>query len=103
MKFPLALALPVLAAAAEYTTEDYESGKVHMESMARKEAKWAEQRAAGKHDSSQWKSWKNLPKTGNWKQTRTKVPCANGFATVEKGNPDQTFACDRVSHTDSVP
>lgn len=96
MKFQLALALPALAAAAQYSKEDYVSGKVHQESMDRKMATWSRQRANGEMDSSKWSSWDKMGRKGSWNPKRDHVPCANGQAVVEKGNPLQTFACNNV-------
>jgi len=39
MKLNLALSLPVLAAAAKYSDDDYRSGRVHEMSMGRKEVR----------------------------------------------------------------
>lgn len=106
MKLHLALTLPVLAAAAKYSKDDYTSGRVHMENLSRKQATWARQRASGEMDSSKWTSWDKWGRKGNWKQRRDHVPCVNGQAVVERGNPNQTFACSNVSlvlHLTPVP
>lgn len=106
MKFHLALCLPVLAAAAKYSKDDYASGQVHMDSIARKQASWARQRESGEMDSSQYTSWDKWGRKGNWRQRRDHVPCVNGQAVVERGNPNQTFSCngldlyDFKSHAD---
>lgn len=97
MKLQLTLSLPLLAAAAKYSKDDYTSGRVHMESISRKEASWARQRESGEMDSSQWTSWDKWGRRGNWRQRRDHVPCVNGLATVEAGNPNQTFQCSNVS------
>lgn len=99
MKLHLALTLPVLAAAAKYSKDDYVSGKVHEEQKARKLAEWDRQRESGEMDSSQYTSWDKWGRKGNWRQRRDFVPCVDGLAVVEQGNPNQTFQCSNVGMT----
>ena len=100
MKLNLALSLPVLAAAAKYTKDDYVSGRVHDESMSRKHASWQRQRESGEMNSRQWASWDKWGRKGNWKQRRDHVPCVDGLAVVEEGNANQTFQCDGIDFYD---
>lgn len=98
MKFSVSLILPAAALAAKYSPYEYASGKVHMMNMGRKEAEWARHRAAGDFDSWKWPSWDKVRNKGGPKYKRDFVKCTDGFAVVEQGNPNQTFACNNVSH-----
>ncbi|KAI0551075.1 hypothetical protein F4679DRAFT_540223 [Xylaria curta] len=75
----------------------YQSGLRHMEIMNHKEAFWASRREAGIFDSSQYKSMA---------ADVASVPCVNGLAELEAGNPLYSFNCsgldlyDFQSHAD---
>lgn len=97
MKLSTCLLLPSLALAAYFSPQEYESGKVHMDSMARKRNEWARHKAAGDFDSWKWPSWDKIRHRGGPKYKGDYVKCTNGQAVVEQGNPNQTFACQNVS------
>lgn len=75
----------------------YQSGLRHMEIMNHKEAFWAERRAQGIFDSSQYKSMA---------ADVAVAPCVDGVAELEAGNPLYSFNCsgldlyDFQSHAD---
>ncbi|KAI0976341.1 hypothetical protein F4678DRAFT_221287 [Xylaria arbuscula] len=65
----------------------YQSGIRHMEIMNHKESFWAERREQGIFDSSQYKSMASNVSV---------VPCANGLAELEAGNPLYSFNCSGI-------
>ena len=115
MKFPLVasiLVLPGLIAAqsAIFSKEEYQSGNVHMRNLARKEvslsightspstrltssqASFSRQRNAGRFNKGRWRSFHERTHL----RGRRSVPCRNGQAVVEEGNPEMTFQCKNV-------
>ncbi len=96
MKVIAPLGLASLATAAHLSPQQYESGEVHAKSMARKHTERARHRAAGDFDSWKWPSLDNVRSRQGPKNRREYVKCSNGYAVVEQGKPNQTFACKNV-------
>ncbi|PVI08196.1 hypothetical protein DM02DRAFT_648258 [Periconia macrospinosa] len=89
------LSLPAVASAAHFSRAQYDSGEVHQKILDMKNAQWDALEAAGALNSSQWPSWKN------WDQISPAVkngslPCRDGVAVAEEGNPMQTFRCQNM-------
>ncbi|KAF1946348.1 hypothetical protein EJ02DRAFT_500168 [Clathrospora elynae] len=88
MKFSLAaLALPIAAQAAHYSSAEYAFGAIHQKLMKLKNDQWEHDAAEAKQD----------PPWGGGKDNR--VRCKNGLAIVEQGNANQNFRCNNASFT----
>ncbi|KAK5715149.1 hypothetical protein LTR15_010566 [Elasticomyces elasticus] len=100
--FSIILALPSLAQAAQYSDDDYRSGRVHEMVLNRKESQesFARHKANGDHDSRKWPSWSRWGQRGNWRQRNDHIKCRDGLAVAEAGNANQTFRCNNVDMYD---
>ncbi|KAI6257321.1 hypothetical protein MCOR19_006253 [Pyricularia oryzae] len=91
-----------VASAAGATREMlYESGQIHMEIMAKKEAYWASREAEGIMNSSQYPSYST--DSSNFRLAEAApVPCVNGLAKVRPNDAKYTFKCSNVDFYDFV-
>ncbi|KAF2246784.1 hypothetical protein BU26DRAFT_53386 [Trematosphaeria pertusa] len=87
-------ALLPLASAAGYSKQEYDSGAVMAKMMAKKEAAWAQHKAAGRYDNKRWNGFDK--KRGG----RDVIRCINGKAEAVKGDPDQTYKCKDIDMYD---
>lgn len=85
------LALPAIASAALYSSEEYRSGDVHQQLMEIKNAHWDQEEAEGLLDPTQYRSLRTNPLFRN-----DPVRCRDGLAVVEEGNANQTFRCNNM-------
>ncbi|KAG8622854.1 hypothetical protein KVT40_009365 [Elsinoe batatas] len=98
MKGALALLAPAMTSAvslksllgeSEISKEMYKSGRVHEAIMSYKMNEWAQREAAGAYNQTAAIMALSQP-----------VPCVNGLATVQAGNPLQIFRCRNLNLQD---